>query len=49
MGRYEKAGTHIGALVDEKNAAYGDAFNRAGVMCAGMGCWERCGMNPRRR
>lgn len=29
MGRYEKMGMEIGKLVDEKNAAYGDAFNKS--------------------
>jgi hypothetical protein len=27
--KYEKIGTEIGKLVDEKNAAYGDAFNKS--------------------
>ena len=29
-GKYEHIGTEIGRLVDEKNRAYGDAFNKAG-------------------
>lgn len=29
-GNYEKTGKEIGALVDEKNAAYGSAFDKAG-------------------
>ncbi|ATB52715.1 hypothetical protein [Caldibacillus phage CBP1] len=29
-GKYEWLGTEIGRLVDEKNRAYGDAFNKAG-------------------
>ena len=32
LGRYEELGKEIGELVDKKNAAYGDAFNRAGVI-----------------
>lgn len=28
--KYEELGKEIGALVDEKNAAYGDSFNQAG-------------------
>jgi hypothetical protein len=29
-GKYETLGQAIGALVDEKNAAYGDAFGKTG-------------------
>lgn len=29
-GRYEEIGNEIGALVDKKNQAYGDAFNKTG-------------------
>jgi len=29
-GRYEELGKEIGELVDIKNAAYGDSFNRSG-------------------
>ena len=29
-GKYEQIGTWIGRLVDKKNLAYGDAFNKAG-------------------
>lgn len=29
-GHYEQVGAKIGALVDEKNAAYGDSFHRSG-------------------
>lgn len=29
-GKYEKIGTVIGKLVDEKNKAYGDAFHKSG-------------------
>jgi hypothetical protein len=28
-GKYEKIATEIGKLVDEKNAAYGDAFHKS--------------------
>jgi len=28
-GKYERLGTEIGRLVDEKNRAYGDAFNKS--------------------
>jgi hypothetical protein len=28
-GKYEKIGKKLGQLVDEKNAAYGDSFNRS--------------------
>lgn len=30
VGKYEKIGTEIGRLVDKKNKAYGDAFNKSG-------------------
>lgn len=30
MGIYEQTGQKIGQLVDEKNAAYGDAFHKCG-------------------
>jgi len=30
VGKYESLGKAIGALVDEKNLQYGDAFNRGG-------------------
>lgn len=30
MGEYEKIGTSIGVLVDEKNVSYGDSFHEAG-------------------
>lgn len=30
IGRFQEIGNAIGALVDEKNAAYGDSFARAG-------------------
>lgn len=30
MGKYEKLATEIGALVDEKNKAYGNSFSDAG-------------------
>lgn len=30
IGKYEKIGTEIGRLVDQKNKAYGDAFNKSG-------------------
>ena len=30
IGKYEKIGTEIGRLVDKKNKAYGDAFNKSG-------------------
>jgi hypothetical protein len=30
VSQYEELGRCIGKLVDEKNAAYGDAFNKAG-------------------
>ena len=29
QGKYEKIATSIGQLVDEKNKAYGDAFNKS--------------------
>lgn len=29
-GKYEELGKEIGELVDKKNAAYGDAFNKSG-------------------
>lgn len=29
-GKYEQIGQDIGALVDRKNAAYGDSFNKSG-------------------
>jgi hypothetical protein len=29
-GRFQQIGTEVGALVEEKNAAYGDAFAKAG-------------------
>jgi hypothetical protein len=29
MSRYEELASKVGALVDEKQAAYGDSFNRA--------------------
>ena len=29
-GHYEQVGAKIGALVDEKNAAYGDSFHQSG-------------------
>lgn len=29
-GKYEEIGKEIGALVDKKNAAYGDSFNKSG-------------------
>jgi len=29
-GRYEELGKEIGELVDKKNAAYGDSFNKSG-------------------
>jgi hypothetical protein len=31
-GVYEELGQEIGELVDKKNAAYGDSFNRSGVI-----------------
>lgn len=31
MGTYEELGTKVGALVDEKNKAYGAAFDNAGA------------------
>jgi hypothetical protein len=31
-GRYEKLGKEIGQLVDEKQAAYGDSFNRSCII-----------------
>ena len=31
-GFYEEVGAFIGALVDRKNAAYGDSFHRSGEM-----------------
>lgn len=30
MGKYEQIARRIGQLVDEKNRAYGDAFNKCG-------------------
>jgi len=30
MGKYENIGADLGALVDEKQAAYGDSFGKAG-------------------
>lgn len=30
MKKYENIGCEIGRLVDEKNAAYGDSFNKSG-------------------
>lgn len=30
LGKYEEIGQEIGALVDKKNAAYGDSFNKSG-------------------
>jgi len=30
MGKFEKLATKVGALVDEKNKAYGNSFNDAG-------------------
>ena len=33
-GKYEKIATEIGRLTDEKNAAYGSSFNRAGEIMA---------------
>jgi hypothetical protein len=30
MGKYKQLGEEVGALVDEKNAAYGDSFHRCG-------------------
>ena len=32
VGKYESLGKAIGALVDEKNLQYGDAFNRGGCI-----------------
>lgn len=29
-GKYQELGDQIGALVDDKNAAYGDAFSKCG-------------------
>lgn len=29
LGKYERLGTEIGRLVDEKNRAYGDGFNKS--------------------
>jgi hypothetical protein len=31
QGKYEQLGQQIGALVDEKNAAYGASFDKCGV------------------
>ena len=30
MGKYEESGSRLGALVDQKNAAYGDSFRKSG-------------------
>lgn len=31
-GRYEKLGSNIGSMVDEKNAAYGSSFDKSGCI-----------------
>mgnify|MGYP001618455572 CR=1 FL=1 len=35
-GKFEEIGMNVGALVDEKNAAYGDSFNQTGKLLAIM-------------
>jgi hypothetical protein len=46
-GKYERLGTEIGRLVDEKNRAYGDAFNKSSDFLKIIYWGAKCDMENR--